>query len=812
MSNSDKLRDLALSEKVLDSDKDTKILGMRWDAESDTISFAETKQLKMDTQLTKRELLRQSSAIYDPLGLLGPITIRAKTLIQELWKKGYAWDETLPKKIENEWTDVKNDILQITTKLKIQRYYFANHDEETSDTTLHIFVDASQKAYGASVYLSKGTESTLVIAKNRVAPLKLITLPKLELMAAVIGARLSKDVIENLGVKRAVFWSDSQIVLHWLTSSKSLNKFVKNRVSEIKELSETHEWKYVPTEMNPADLQTRGLTASQFEDSTLWMNGPQWLTDECKWPTWTGHVEISTQLSNITGPKTHRSDDKVPSDPQQISQIIDMNRYSDLNRLLTVTGYVLKFVKNCQKKRPYRLRSSQGDRNLRTSLTEEEISLAMNLWIKDTQQDRFVKELEHISLNPKVKSLPLVQQLRLYLDENGIIRCKGRIQNSSIEENAKFPILLPKNHKLTDFVIMDAHLRNLHTGVGQTITHIRQSYWIPAIRQCVNSVLRKCIQCQKIIGKPYNSPEPPPLPKDRVKDTIPFCTTGIDFAGPLHIKDTSTQPRKVYICLFTCACIRAIHLELVPDLSLNTFILAFRRFISRKGIPQTIYSDNAPTFVAASNALQSQLNLHINWKFIPKGAPWYGGWWERLIGLTKMTLKKVFGKALVSEQSLTTILTEIETIINNRPLTYISSDIRDPEPLTPSHLLHGRIITTTEMHNDKHNANIQELDTITANKLFERKGLLLDHFAKRWSNEYLTGLREYHRASGKHTGQVNIGDVVQLGSESPRLLWRLGTIEDIIKGGDGLIRAAKVRTSRGLVTTRPIVKLYPLEL
>ncbi|CAG2204763.1 unnamed protein product [Mytilus edulis] len=152
------------------------------------------------------------------------------------------------------------------------------------------------------------------------------------------------------------------------------------------------------------------------------MNGPQWLTDERKWPTWTGHVEISTQLSNITGPKTHRSDDKIPSDPPRISQIIDMNRYSDLNKLLTVTGYALKFVKNCQKKRPYRLRSSQGDRNLRTSLTKEDISLAMDLWIKDTQQDRFVKELEHISLNPKVKSLPLVQQLRLYLDENGIIR------------------------------------------------------------------------------------------------------------------------------------------------------------------------------------------------------------------------------------------------------------------------------------------------------------------------------------------------------------------------------------------------------
>ncbi|CAG2247533.1 unnamed protein product [Mytilus edulis] len=234
-------------------------------------------------------------------------------------------------------------------------------------------------------------------------------------MAAVIGARLSKDVIENLGVKRAVFWSDSQIVLHWLNSSKSLNKFVKNRVSEIKELTETHEWKYVPTEMNPADLQTRGLTASQFEDSTLWMNGPQWLTDECKWPTWTGHVEISTQLSNITGPKTHRSDDKVPSDPQRISQIIDMNRYSDLNRLLTVTGYVLKFVKKCQKKRPYRLRSSQGDRNLRTSLTKEEISLAMNLWIKDTQQDSnlgaSVMSVETVTMQTFILYFPFIISL-----------------------------------------------------------------------------------------------------------------------------------------------------------------------------------------------------------------------------------------------------------------------------------------------------------------------------------------------------------------------------------------------------------------
>ena len=241
-------------------------------------------------------------------------------------------------------------------------------------------------------------------------------------------------------------------------------------------------------------------------------------------------------------------------------------------------------------------------------------------------------------------------------------------------------------------------------------------------------------------------------------------------------------------------------------------MFAFRRFISRKATPQNIYSDNAQTFIAASSEIQRELNLNINWKFIPVGAPWYGGWWERMIGITKMTLKKVLGRSLTNEETLRTLITEIETIINNRPITYISSDIRDPQPLTPSHLLHGRTIST-EMNHDQHNAEIQTLDNISANKLVDRKRLLLDHFAKRWSSEYLTGLREYHRGAGKMNGQlVKCGDIVQIESDSPRVQWRLGVIEDVIIGRDGLIRAAKVRTSRGLVTTRPIVKLYPLEL
>lgn len=291
---------------------------------------------------------------------------------------------------------------------------------------------------------------------------------------------------------------------------------------------------------------------------------------------------------------------------------------------------------------------------------------------------------------------------------------------------------------------------------------------------------------------------------------ILFTTTGVDFAGPLFVKENGLM-RKMYICLFTCSCVRAVHLELVPDMTLDAFILAFRRFVGRKGTPSTVYSDNAPTFVSAAREIPRTLNININWKFIPRAAPWYGGWWERLIGLTKTTLKKVLGRSQVSADVLRTVITEIETVINDRPITYISSDIRDPDPLTPSHLLQGRRISPHNVSNTEDNSQ-QNLNSAEANKLLQRKLTLVEHFSYRWRNEYLTGLREYHRVTGENNTQVKIGTVVLIMDNSPRTMWKMGVIEDVITGHDGLVRAAKIRTSKGLVTTRPIVKLVPLEI
>ena len=213
--------------------------------------------------------------------------------------------------------------------------------------------------------------------------------------------------------------------------------------------------------------------------------------------------------------------------------------------------------------------------------------------------------------------------------------------------------------------------------------------------------MRSCVACRRVCGKPYSTPDPPPLPRIRTQQASPFTVTGVDFSGALYVHGM-TGEEKVYVCLFTCGNTRAVHLEIVNDLSKNSFLQAFRRFVSHKSVPIIMISGNASTYLSAAKEIEELMNsvkIHdalkvqvTSWRFIPKRAPWYGGFWERLIGLTKSTLKKVLGRTFISLISLQTIIVEIEAVLNDRPLTYVSSDKSDPEPLTPAHLLYGRRI------------------------------------------------------------------------------------------------------------------------
>ena len=490
---------------------------------------------------------------------------------------------------------------------------------------------------------------------------------------------------------------------------------------------------------------------------------------------------------------------------------MNISNYSTFSRLLSTTAYVFRFTYN-----------SRRPGNKQTGpITSTELGNARKAWIKDCQKEIYWKELSSITGTPQWRKQPtLVRQLRLFLDKEGILRCGGRIHNAPVSELTKFPYLLLPKHPFTALLIYNVHIKMYHTGVIGTLTAIRQSCWIPTGRQYVKTLLRKCTTCRKHSGKPYTVPDPPPLPKTRTLDAPPFTVTGVDFTGALYVRQNSEE-LKAYICLFTCATTRAIHLEVVTDLFAETFLLAFRRFVSRKSLPHIVMSDNASTYVSAATELHNLFTSKtlatslerqgVEWKFIPKKAPWFGGFWERLIALIKNCLKKVLGRTHITLATLQTMVVEIEAVLNDTPLTYISEDSQDPEPLTPAHLLYGRRITRLpyEQVTDVHDTDYG--DTSDISKRARTLTHLLEHFRNRWKREYLTSLCEFHKASGHNSQRIKVGDVVLIHDDGPRMQWKLAVVENLREGGDGLIRAADLRTSSGK-TNKPIVRLYPLEV
>ncbi|XP_065894153.1 uncharacterized protein [Dysidea avara] len=645
-------------------------------------------------------------------------------------------------------------------------------------------------------------------------------------MAAVLGTRLYSFISTSINIGTNVcFWSDSQIVLSWITSKKPLKPFVSNRIKEIRSVST--EWKYCPSADTPADLLTRGITFDQLNLSIQWKHGPTWLTSPSRWPIWPNAETLLIQTD------TDEEVDVLPVDTTEapkagLHHLIDVTHFSELNKLLAVTAFVCRFINNAK-------HSSSSQKT--GPLTASELTQANLKWIHDTQNTVFAKEITNI---PSGRNrLPLVRQLRLFLDNNNLLRCGGRIHNAPLSELAKFPYLLPTHHHFTTLVIQNAHIKHLHSGVNATLTTLRQTYWIPSARQRIKSIIRKCVVCKKSSGKPYAIPDPPPLVKSRVTYTNPFNITGVDFTGALYVRTTEGE-RKVYLCLFTCAVCRAVHLEIVNDLSVECFLQAFRRFAGRRSLPRLLLSDNGSTFLAAAEELKALLtstelsdalaHKGVEWKFIPKNwsgssypwgllevrsqkPPWFGGFWERLIGLTKSTLKKTLGRTHATLESLQTITVEVEAILNDRPLTYVSPDISDLSPITPSHLLHGRRIVklphTTVQEDEICDPNYMNGPEVRHRA--KRQAIIIQHFENRWKSEYLTVLRETHRVTGNNHQEVKAGDIVLVHDDAARINWRMAVIESVNKGADGMIRSANIRTTTGR-NNRPIARLYPLEI
>ena len=365
-------------------------------------------------------------------------------------------------------------------------------------------------------------------------------------------------------------------------------------------------WNHCPTADNPADLLTRRISAEQLQSSSLWKHCPQWLLSESQWPHWKPSQVLQLSLSQSFEAETPSGDfapTQLPEEKTGIHRVIDISRYSALSTLLGVTAYVLRFLSHLRKHEPKHV----------GPLSAKERHLALYEWVKTCQTLTYSDEIANLTSQSQSR-LPLVRQLRLFFDSNGLPRCGRRIHNAPLDDSAKFPFLLP----LSKLIIHDVHIRQQH------------SFWITSIRQHVRKQLKHCVTCRKLEGAAYRSRDPAPLPKLRVQEAPPFTITRVDFAGPLYVKSNNCET-KAYICQFTCAVTRAIHFEVVTDLTESSFLQAFRRFSSRKSSPVVMISDNASTCLASAETLQELFQSPslkevfgrqgIDWKFIPKRAP-----------------------------------------------------------------------------------------------------------------------------------------------------------------------------------------------
>ncbi|XP_053376986.1 uncharacterized protein LOC123529097 [Mercenaria mercenaria] len=407
------------------------------------------------------------------------------------------------------------------------------------------------------------------------------------------------------------------------------------------------------------------------------------------------------------------------------------------------------------------------------------------------------------------------------------------IENSEEKkQGARQPILLPKSDWFTVLLVEKIHKQNFHIGVSQTLSQIRFRFWIPQGRSVVKSVLRKCRTCRYFEGGPYKMPPFSPLPSSRVQKSTPFSRIGLDYFGPLLIK-TTDGPRKTWVCLFTCLVTRAIHMELLQDMSAEEFLFGFKRFVSQRGTPTKILSDNASQFksasetiniiwrnVCASDEVQSYVaNCRIKWKFIVELAPWMGVAYERLVGIVKRSLRKSLGHKILTLIQMQTLLKEVEATVNSRPLVYVNDDINSNITLTPNQFLGlnpktGIPTTTTEDMDSDYSP--YEITSVKLLSIWRKGQHVLNEFWKIWREEYLTNLRERMQSElkSKKTQSpycAQVGDVVLIKENLPRGVWRMGRICELLQSRDGQIRSAKVNTATGKVLGRPLNLLYPVE-
>ena len=827
------VRDLDLRHDSLPAQRS---LGVYWDLETDAFTF---KVSVPDKPFTRRGVLSIVNSVYDPLGFAVPAMLEGRKILQQLVIMGkrtsenntpLGWDDPLPAAMMSRWVRWRDSLVDLQ-HVSVPRCYHPKEFGTVTRAELHAFSDASQDAIGTAVYLrllndANEVSVSLVYGQARVAPTIPTSIPRLELCGAVLAVQAVQKVMRELDVEVSAvkYYTDSKVVLGYITNeSRRFYVYVANRVQLIRSLSAPEQWSYVESELNPADLATRGVSPSRLVE-TSWLRGPGFLE----------RLE-STPLSSEPFALS-ASDPEVRKDLLSVKVCADRNttsglgsgrfsRFSTLESLQRAIANLIVVVKEFKRRRNARVTRA----NLRSGApkakgkprhrppTIEELDQALRIITITTQKEAFSEELQGARTEPELprelqssakralKGSPLYR-LDPFLDSHRILRVGGRLRRAEMNYGEKHPILLPKTHQVSQLVANHYHLKVHHQGRLITGGAIRQAgFWLIGGHGTVSKVIGACVTCKKLRGPPLEQ-HMADLPSERSVTCSPFTNVGYDVFGPWTVHTRKTRGgaanSKRWGLVFTCLSSRAIHIEVLEAMDASAFICALRRFFALRGPAKLLRCDRGTNFVGAKTELDEsmkELDAKIvekftreqgcEWRFNPPHASHFGGVWERQINTIRRVLDAMFaelGKTQLTHELLVTLMAEVTAIVNARPISALPSDTDDPQPLSPAMLLTMKTRPTGPPPGQFLSADIY------ARRRWRQVQYLAEQFWSRWRREYLQNLQPRQKWT-KAQRDLREGDVILLRDEAEhRNDWPLGRVTEALKSEDGRVRKAKV--------------------
>ncbi|UYV80799.1 hypothetical protein LAZ67_19001760 [Cordylochernes scorpioides] len=710
------------------------VLGMKWDTADDTLTISDKLMMtptykslvrenyaEIENQthkLTKRIMLSEAHAVFDPLGLFSPFTIVPKIILQQCWKSELKWDQPVPEDIVKKFVEWQSQIPELLS-VRTPRWVMRDGFELAS---LHVFCDASQDAYATCIYLrtvkNEEVSVQLVASKARVAPKKKLTIPRLELMSCLIGSRLTKQVMKIISESIAIpepniwFWTDSSTALCWIQNEKPWAIFVRNRVNEICSISKKENWHHVSGANNPADLPSRGSSVKKLIEHKWW-EGPSFLwSEEASWNQFDpifDEEEINKELKKTVNIAVNSMKDNFMG---------KLERYGDYHRIVRIVAYLLRFKRKTISDES---RSRQHDKmSKEISVEEFEEAEKVVLW--------------HIQLISFGRDDRRINKFNAFTDEYGLYRIKSQLYFGEDDYDTRCPIVLPGENQVVKLLIRKEHEMMSHAGIQTTQQLVRRRFWILKGKRSIRSIISACATCRRYNSKRVQT-ESIPILATRIGSTPAFGVIGVDLAGPL----TETGGRKIWVVLYTCAVYRAVLLELTKT-----------DFLTQE---------------------------HT--------AAFWGGWWEHLVGVMKQFIRKVLGDKTVSYEELQTVICEVESAMNSRPLTAISEE-SGLVPIKPAKF----------MCDNTSCLFVPEADIVDSK------------FLKESHAKYLGFLRQNTRNKTKSIEEGNV--VLMEVDNKKRTEWPIGVIEKTYPGKDGIVRVAMIKTKRGNFL-RVVQRLFFLE-